>query len=322
MAASSNLKSPRRALVLRLSSLGDIVLTTSALEVLNSQYDEVHYLTEAQYAPWLKGHPGIVRVWEYSKSSGFNGWQNIGRELAAIEWDAVYDLHLSLRTRIARRIWGLKTNHWVSLPKPYFRRLGLFSLKKFWPKSLSPASYRELFAVTCGGSGREKTSLKHLLSQPVPATRFAIGVMPSSRWSGKEPPVELIVKWLKENHSGKTILVFGSDKDLKSHQLVKALEKTKIPVVSKIGVAMNDLISSIATCERVAGADTGLIHVAESIGIPVHVWYGPTAPGLGFAPSLETSTYSQSSVVCSPCSKDGRHCQRVWQSYQCWVERL
>lgn len=322
MAASGNLNTPKRALVLRLSSLGDVVLTTSAFSVLAKQYDEVHYLTSEEYAPWLEGHPSLTKVWKYNKRAGLQGWNQIGDELGALEWDTVYDLHLSLRTRIAKKLWGLKTREWIVFQKPYLKRWGLFLLKRLWTPSMHPISYRSLFAMTVGGTGTEKTDLTHLALglKRDPQSRF-IGLMPSSRWAGKEPPIKLILEWMKREHVTQTAIVFGTKSDRQSVLLYEALKAENIPVESKIGVEQKELIRSLLQCERVAGADTGLIHVAESLGIPVHVWYGPTSPALGFAPSLTESTVSETSVMCSPCSKDGRRCYRLAQQYRCWEVR-
>lgn len=320
MATPSDMKKSR-ALVIRLSSLGDVVLTTSTLRVLGQQFGEVHYLTSLEYAPLIEGHPSVYKVWTFDKSLGLKGWLELGKQLRKLKWDTVFDLHLSLRTRMARIFWRLDCESWVRIQKPYLKRLGLFVLKRLWPESLSPNSYRELFALTVGGTGDEGTDLAHLRShieEKPPSPQ--IGFMPASRWKGKEPPFEIMRDWIKEEALGRTIVVLGTDKDTRSKEWFEYLQQNNIRARSVIGANFQDLVRTILDCERVAGADTGLIHVAEALGVPVHVWYGPTSPRLGFAPSLEESTYSESSVVCSPCSKDGRKCNR-FGSYVCWEKR-
>lgn len=74
---------------------------------------------------------------------------------------------------------------------------------------------------------------------------------------------------------------------------------------------------ALKRCHHLLAGDTGLVHVAEALSVPVHVLYGPTRPELGFGPFLKESRAIYSNVICSPCNKDGRRCLRGG-TYLCW----
>ena len=65
------------------------------------------------------------------------------------------------------------------------------------------------------------------------------------------------------------------------------------------------------------GGDTGLAHLAESLGTPTKVIFGPTAPDMGFGPWREESQAISSPLPCRPCGKDGRVCYRLTQKHLC-----
>jgi len=98
-------KPKHKRLYIRMSSLGDVVLATSALEVPLPEPTEIHWLVADEYAPLLQGHPAIQRLWQFSRKAGLSSWVRLCRELWAEDYSEVIDLHLSLRSRIARLLF-------------------------------------------------------------------------------------------------------------------------------------------------------------------------------------------------------------------------
>jgi ADP-heptose:LPS heptosyltransferase len=66
------------------------------------------------------------------------------------------------------------------------------------------------------------------------------------------------------------------------------------------------------------GNDTGLAHLAEAVGVPALVIYGPTSPRMGFGPwRPESAAIELETLGCRPCGKDGRRCYRLGEPYLC-----
>jgi len=115
------------------------------------------------------------------------------------------------------------------------------------------------------------------------------------------------------------VVVLGGAKDPGSRELVALLDKTGMSHFS--GVQKWDLVEVagvLAGADAYLGNDTGLAHLAEAVGVPVLVVFGPTAPEMGFGPWHEQSrSIGLTELGCRPCGKDGRRCYRLTQKYLC-----
>lgn len=142
--------------------------------------------------------------------------------------------------------------------------------------------------------------------------------MPGSKWVGKCWPPS---KYLEVCRSvqNRVPIVLGSDKDRESRELVALLEKEGLPHLS--GVGKWDLIQVsgvLSGAHAYLGNDTGLAHLAEALGIPALVIYGPTTPEMGFGPWRTMSQgVGLEGLGCRPCGKDGRRCYRLTHKYLC-----
>ena len=103
-----------KLLVIRMSSLGDVILATAFLESLPID-TKVDWLISKEFAFILKGHPRIHHLIEYDKKSGFFGWIRLISTLAHQEYDARVDLHVTLRSQIARLVF-----HWYDLSSEFW----------------------------------------------------------------------------------------------------------------------------------------------------------------------------------------------------------
>ena len=116
-----------KVLVIRFSSIGDIVLTTSLLNSIKTIYDnaEIHFLTLDRFSPILEMQPDIDRLVVLNSSSGVNDLIKLNRYIKSSEYDIIFDLHGSIRSRIVT----LGLNETVSrVKKPRLSRFILFQL--------------------------------------------------------------------------------------------------------------------------------------------------------------------------------------------------
>ena len=89
-------------LVIRFSSIGDIVLTTSLLKSIKTTYKnvEIHYLTLDKFSSMLEIHPNIDRIIVLNSDSGSTELMQLNRYIKLSEYDKVFDLHCSIRSKI------------------------------------------------------------------------------------------------------------------------------------------------------------------------------------------------------------------------------
>jgi len=328
-----------KRLIIRLSSLGDVILATSALSALPppSQSEETHWVVAREYAGLIKGHPRLTKVWEFdrSKGGGILAWLSLCEKLWKEGFTEVLDLHSTLRSMMARIYFLSRAKmskreiQWKTISKERWKLTGLFAAKRFWPESLRPTPLVVRFAKLAGGTGAERPDLRHLVNAArgippelkawVSAQPEYLCVMPSSKWDGKKWNVrgfyEVLIK------TGVPVIVLGDKSDRESVLLAKLLGQAQFPHFSSIGkLGFGELASILAGARAYFGNDTGLAHLAEAVGTGAITLFGPTIPEMGFGPWRPESRAVSLPMWCRPCGKDGRYCFRVKNRYACQSE--
>lgn len=316
----------KKVLLIRLSSLGDLILATSVLE--GQRFNQPDWLTSLEFKPLLDAHPGIGKLHLYERKSGPVSWLKQSKQLALLHYDEVYDLHSTLRTRLLRVVFWIysRKTRFVSLRKPRIERF-LYTLGKRWlPKSFRPKPFIDLFQKTVGSTYAAlphsdylvKKELSELLPQEFVSKQYW-AIMPSSLWKGKCWPVEYYVQFLSQVKD--PLVILGSDRDELSRSLYSRLAKSGVRVFNGVGVwSIQELATVLKHARLYFGNDTGLAHLSQALGTPAHVLFGPTTADFGFGPWLPGSQAIESTLWCRPCSKDGSACFRVWNRYQCMKE--
>ncbi|OFZ00138.1 MAG: hypothetical protein A2Z97_01205, partial [Bdellovibrionales bacterium GWB1_52_6] len=335
----------QKRLILRLSSLGDVILSSAALETESSKQG-VDWVVAKEYGAVLRGHPRIRKLWEFDRreNRGFDVWRSFGRELWEQNFTEVIDLHGSIRTRILWLMflyWSMREGRtgprWTVASKQRFRSWGFILFKKLWPKFWLSRLQVEVFARAAGGSGQERPNMRHLLLteefsvealardfQDPPRESFGgkpyICVMPGSTWPGKTWAAEKYVEVLKQIKVLPVIM--GTARDSESVSLVRLLEAAGVPHESGVGKwNLRESAQVLANSKGYLGSDTGLALLSESLGVEILVIYGPTAPGLGFEPWRVGSRTAGSDLWCRPCGKIGHRCYRPKNKFLC-LQRL
>ena len=121
---------PRTILVLRFSSIGDIVHTTSVIGTLKKYFPEskIDFMTLSKFAPLLEGHPFINKIHPIDINGGYRQLRQTGFEMEMMEYDLAIDLHNTTRSQIIRR--GFITTNNVHIRKPRWNRFKLFAFHK------------------------------------------------------------------------------------------------------------------------------------------------------------------------------------------------
>lgn len=320
---------PAKRLFIRMSSLGDVVLSTAALAAV-PEGEQVDWLVANEFAVLLEGHPKIRQLHRFDRrQQGTREWLALCRRLWREDYKEVVDLHNVLRTRLARLafwIWGVahakRGPRWRVISKARPRAFGSYLGKRLWPRLAYPRPLYERMARLAGGVGDEKPHASHILKRGrAPELGLAMGepyvcYMPSAQWVGKRWPVERFVELACSRPEPAVVL--GTARDEASLALVDQLRGRGKRVVS--GVGQWDLAQAahaLAGARWAVGNDTGLMHLAEAVGTPVAVVNGPLLPENGFGPWRAESRALGSSLGCRPCGKDGRFCIRPVRRHAC-----
>ncbi|MFZ1978565.1 MAG: glycosyltransferase family 9 protein, partial [Bacteroidota bacterium] len=101
---------PVKILIIRLSSLGDIVLTTPFVRAVRARFPDaqIDFLLRQEFSELLQYHPALSRLLKYDTQSGFSGLRTLKNSLQYEHYDIIFDLHKSLRSRYLCFLIGAK----------------------------------------------------------------------------------------------------------------------------------------------------------------------------------------------------------------------
>ncbi len=315
-------KKPKNILVIKLSSIGDCLLATPAIESIRKGYPGsfITWLVEGKSSDIAHLNPHVDEVIVIDKDR-FKVWDYLAliRRLRKRRYDLSIDLQGVDRTSIFAFLSGAR-NRYVE----EFADLGFLSNKKISRKNrpLEHAMNFYLFlAEKSGGSAMEGPNLS-LATSPEdkrfagdfmernfpgknPGNTIFVGMNPSGSWKTKRWPLRYfsqVSKRLIEDFNA-SILIFGGKgeeyfaedilKNSGPGKVVSAVGKTTLKQARELLSKMNYFITP----------DSGLMHIASSIPtLKTIALFGPTDPGLT-GPVSKNSVILQGSLYCIPCFK-------------------
>ncbi len=297
-------------LIIRLSSIGDIVLTTPVIRCMKKQIEEaeIHYLTKKENAAIVENNPYIDKV-HILKSDIIKTINELKEEC----FDYIIDLHKNLRT------WRIKSHLKVysfTFNKLNWEKWLMVNFKKNkLPNTHIVDRYLEsvsIFDVVNDNAGLdffippadevEKTSL------PAGFRTAYIAFVIGAKHFTKRLPTEKIIAIIEKLNSP-VILLGGNDDVSVGETIEKHFAHRNTAVFNACGkFSLNASASLVKQAEIVITHDTGLMHIAAAFKKKIISVWGNTIPQFGMYPYMphEASKIVEvSNLACRPCTKIG-----------------
>lgn len=303
-----NNSSPK-ILVVRFSSIGDIVLTTPVLRNLKRAYpqSEIHFFTKPSFAPILATNPYVDQIHELESPL-----RPQLKRLKAEKYDLVVDLHHNLRSQRVK--WALGAPH-ISFNKANFAKILLVKTKRILrPIPHIVERYHKVLRQI--GITPDHAGLDFFLTETAINEAASIIKNAGPDFSGDCLAVVLgathqTKRWLPVHFTSllnqfrqPVILLGGPDITKEAKAIIGGLD---VPVLDAVG--KYDLMVSAAlmkSCRAVLTHDTGLMHVAAAFGMKVFSLWGNTVPEFGMTPwKTESYILENTEVSCRPCTRIG-----------------
>lgn len=304
-----------KLLVIRFSSIGDIVLTTPVLRCICRQYPdaEIHFLVKQQFKPVIAYNPYIDIIHTLDKDLN----ENI-EELKQIKFDYVIDLHKNLRTLRVKK--ALKARSFT-FDKLNFRKWLYVNFKwKVMPdKSIVDRYFEGLkeLKIKNDGQGLDYFIPENLQTSQddIPMGHWAgfVGCVIGGSYSTKQLPVAQWKEFVQQ--CPYPVILLGGPEDRDAGNEIAATDPAKVyNACGKFNITESaDLVKR---AKVVVSNDTGLMHIAAAFKKPVVSLWGNTTPEMGMFPYYGfnnlNQNVSQLSVMmevkglsCRPCSKIG-----------------
>jgi heptosyltransferase-1 len=298
----------QRLLIVRLGSMGDIIHTLPAVTALRNAFPEatIGWLVEERWAellctlptprsgPRSAQRPLVDRIhtvntmrWRSALFSN-NTWEQMAAglsELRAIKYEVAADFQGAARSALLARWSGAPVIYGANQPREnvasmFYTRQVLTSGVHVVEQNLSLA---EAVAGTSlpmrqtefpHDSAAEREADQRLHDHDI--QRFAM-VNPGAGWGAKQWPAErygYVAKKLFDEEGLRSLINFGPGEE----DLVRAAEGASGGAAESIACSLTQLIALTRRASLFIGGDTGPMHLAAALGLPIVALFGPTNP--------------------------------------------
>ncbi|MEN9370703.1 MAG: hypothetical protein RI952_1568 [Bacteroidota bacterium] len=295
-----------KILVVRFSSIGDIVLTTPVVRGLKKQLGaDVHFLTKSNFQSVISANPYIDQIHLLNNEN----WDSLIQQLKAEKFDYIIDLHHNLRTLKLKLALGIKS---FSFNKLNLQKWLLVNLKiNTLPKVHIVDRY--LDCVKPLGVIKDDQGLDYfidtqdevsLTSLPLAFQNGYVGIVIGAQHYTKRLPESKLMEVIK-GISQPIVLLGGPTDTALAERLIKIKPDGIFNACGKYN--LNQSASLVKQAQKIIANDTGLMHIAAAFNKEIHCIWGNTTQDFGMGPyATDTAfNYEVKDLSCRPCSKIG-----------------
>ena len=323
-----------KILILKPSSLGDVVQTLPVLRLLKLHFHdaEIFWWIDAKLAPLLQDDPdltGVIRF-ERQRWAAPRHWPEMFRSIQwmrAQHFDWVIDLQCLIRSGafawLANGTFliglddsreGARGFYDLAVRRPSFHthaadwylavlpQLGVPVHNHFQWLPERPNAFAEIKRKWLEMSGNPKSEIQN---------PKCIALQPGARWANKRWPVEYfaeLVRLLAQKSPDARFTVLGSAEDQPLGEIISRVEPERC--FNLCGqTSLPEMIEWIRLCDLMITNDTGPMHVASALGKPLVALFGPTEPRRT-GPYRQLDGVMRIDLPCSPCLKSRCHYEK------------
>lgn len=296
----------KKILLIRFSSIGDIVLTSPVPRALKSCWPEaeIHFLTKPAFVSLISGLEQIDKIHSLSENL-----EETIRILKGENFDQVIDLHRSIRSGMVCRKLGKPTK---VISKSRFRTWLYVKLKfgKLPGTHVVERYFQTLSALGCKATPGpleiviNNEDLK--IAEQALDGKFKVkpvAIVLGATWFTKRWPTIFFIDLI--NRMNLPVILIGGQTDRKeADEIIAGINSPVFDAVGNFSLLQSAAL--MKSCRFVITHDTGFMHIAAALKLKIFSIWGQTVPALGFSPWMADNTIIENkNLACRPCSKIG-----------------
>jgi len=316
----TSIDSPGKILIIRLSSIGDILLSTPFIRQVRETFPDanIDFVVKDIYRDLLTFNPHINELYCLKLNEGRKELDALKVKLRKKAYNVIFDLHNNMRSNYLKH--GIHSEKTSSIKKEKIKQSLLVHFKINLYKKETPIPNRYLsvakdYGVADDGKGLEllwkKETLdsteKKAISMGLELNHPYICLAPGAGFFTKQWPVEKfesLVKLIQQDKKFQ-IIVLGDDKD---REIGFSSKNLKNIIDSSGKLSLLETAYIISKGKMIVSNDSGLMHMATAVNTPVLAIFGSTVKELGFFPyRAKSMVIENSDLSCRPCSHIGRN---------------
>ncbi len=296
----------KKVLIIRFSSIGDIVLTTPVVRCAKAQLKdtEIHYVTKEVFKSILIHNPNIDKLHTFKEDIS-----EIYEQLKAENFDVVIDLHKNLRSLRLKQKLGTKSYSFNKINLQKFVAVNFKQINKLPDRHIVERYFETVAHIGVVNDGK---GLDHFInandrvdvSKLLPAANKFVALVVGGSYFTKKIPLNKLTEICSTLNL--PIIILGGKED---KIIADELQKQFPQIINTCGqYSINQSASIIEQAEWVITSDTGLMHIASAYNKKIISVWGNTIPEFGMAPYIpntENKIMEIKGLSCRPCSKLG-----------------
>ncbi|MBA2613049.1 MAG: glycosyltransferase family 9 protein [Bacteroidetes bacterium] len=298
----------KKILIIRFSSIGDIVLTTPIIRCAKKQLSstEIHFVTKEAFKSVLVHNPNISKLYTFKEDIS-----ELYEQLKAEKYDVLIDLHKNLRSLRLKQKLKVKSFSFNKLNVEKFLAVRFKQINKLPAKHIVDRYFETIKPLGVKNDSKGLDYFIHsndevdttilLLKQ---SQKKFIALVVGGSYYTKKIPLNKLVQ-ICQSAPLPVILLGGKEDKLIADELQKQIPQ----LINTCGqYSINQSASIIKQAEWVITSDTGLMHIASAYNKKIISIWGNTIPEFGMAPylpNIENTIIELKGLSCRPCSKLG-----------------
>lgn len=293
-------------LIIRFSSIGDIVLTTPVIRCLRKKYPTatIHYITKKTFAGIVQSNPYLDKVMFLE-----DDLKKAIEEIKDENYDHIIDLHHNLRTlriKNSLRETPFYSFHKLNVEKWIYTnfKINLLPHKHIVDRYMATV---EKLGVVNDGLGLDYfiPENERLKKDDIPFSHSQgyVAIAIGAAHNTKKLPVEKL-KDLVEKIQYPIILLGGKDDFVNGEKIA---ESDPVKIYNSCGkFSLNESADIVSNAKLVISHDTGMMHIAAAFKKNILSVWGNTVPSFGMVPyQTMYEVFQVNKLWCRPCSKTG-----------------
>jgi len=326
------LDSNYKFLIIRFSSIGDVILSTPLIRCLRAKFpdSQIDFLVKKEFSIVLSQNPYLSTIITFDKKAGKGELGRIRNLVRQNKYTHILDIQGNIRSNLISVGSGANRSGFSKklLARDILIRFGKNIYTEVKPVYLRYFEAAREFNVQYDGLGTEvfpaeteADTVSEILKQNSIATGTPIHVVaPGAQWENK--------RWTTEGfataadtfclQTGASAVLIGGQGDIEICDQIKAA--MRMPSLNLAGkLSLMGSASILGKASMVLTNDTGMLHMAQAMKAPVVAVYGPTTRELGFFPLPENSRVAETDISCRPCTQKGlHHCPK--KHFRCMLD--
>lgn len=293
----------KKILIIRLSSFGDILLTTPVIRAIKKINPglQIDFVLKKEFFELLQLNPYITDIYKYSKND--NEKKSLISTLAKNKYDFVVDLQNNFRSG---KITGLLKTDVVRFRKNNLKKFLLihFKINKLKDAPPIPLRYAEAAGVQLDTEGLDFFT-ENLPDPRLDKDEKYIGLCPGAKHFTKRWPEGYFIQLGKMlEATGFKVLLFGGSGE---KEILGELENYFNSAVNLCSDSFLQTGANMKMCKAIFTNDSGTMHLAAALRIPLIAFFGSTVREFGFFPyKAKSIVLENNNLSCRPCTHIGR----------------